>query len=472
MKKITFIAASLVAMSAWNQLQAAVVTEGFDLTENLVAGSQSFANIAGAETPDVFALISLKDMKTYAFDDVYGKQEDNVDMKFYIMGGASNATIRLYSMDGASATATKNSEYKGSAEGITIDNFTAKNATRFLKLSGVDFDAATAEQVGAIDLSKAKDNVNPIEANDVIAFKTASTSTVGTRVGLIKIESINRESESSSKGTITISIKMIKSGEVTTEGLEYRKEVKLGTQQFANGTEAGYEDIYSFFSFKEMKTYTMEQAKADFNNVDMKFYMLSGALRIYGMDNDDSKNAEYKDEFGKSLKDLLTSETTNSSRYLKLPAAFDFDKATADDIKAIDETTITEKFVKPAVLGDVIAFKASPLSTAKGLVGVFKITDITIPQANNTGKAVVTISVKRLIEDAPNNIGNANNEIIWKLKGKSIETTGAKGIFNLYSTTGQLIYSISVQENETINLSQYSGLYIVKFAGKCGKINL
>ena len=32
-------------------------------------------------------------MKTYAFDAVYRQQEDNIDMKFYIMGGAGGAYV-------------------------------------------------------------------------------------------------------------------------------------------------------------------------------------------------------------------------------------------------------------------------------------------------------------------------------------------------------------------------------------------
>ena len=127
MKKIYyFIFAAFAAFSA--NLSGAVIVDGFDYIETMQAGSQRFANSPATNTENVYALISMKDFKTYSFDDVYRKMEDNIDLKFYIMGGTTGATVRLYAMDGT-ATSTKNNEFVGS-EDLTVDNFVIKNTTK------------------------------------------------------------------------------------------------------------------------------------------------------------------------------------------------------------------------------------------------------------------------------------------------------------------------------------------------------
>ena len=65
-----------------------------------------------------------------------------------------------------------------------------QNATRLLKLGDFDFDNATAASIERdIPLSNIVSNtINPFEVGDVLAFKTASTSTSGgDRVGIMKI---------------------------------------------------------------------------------------------------------------------------------------------------------------------------------------------------------------------------------------------------------------------------------------------
>ena len=158
-------------MAAVSATQAAVVTDGFDFVENLVVGSQNYVQTAPVDYPESFAFISVNDLKTYAFDDVFGVQENNIDMKFYIMGGSNNATVRLYSMDGGNNT--KDSEYKSGDK--TQADFTVKNATRFMAVKGVDFDAATVDQLKSLSFT-GTNAVNPVNEGDVIVFKTAETS--------------------------------------------------------------------------------------------------------------------------------------------------------------------------------------------------------------------------------------------------------------------------------------------------------
>ncbi|MGI5974910.1 MAG: hypothetical protein ACOX7E_04070 [Paludibacter sp.] len=152
----------------------------------LAVGSMKLAN--GIEAyPGVYSFISLKDLKTYSVDYALESDENasNVDMKFYVFGG--QAVLRMYSMDGG--TNTKNNEFLGSG-GKTAMDVSVQNQTRFLLLNGYDFDSATAASIlSDIPASNIVANaINPFEVGDVIAFKTASTSSSGGgKIGIMKI---------------------------------------------------------------------------------------------------------------------------------------------------------------------------------------------------------------------------------------------------------------------------------------------
>jgi|BioPla2DNA2_1021312.scaffolds.fasta_scaffold00013_98 hypothetical protein len=153
---------------------------------HLEIGSQPLAN-GYNRYPNVYPLLSLKDFKTYPVDYAVENESNaaNVDMKFYAFGG--KAVLRMYSIDGG--TGTKSNEFKGS-DGKSVLDMPIQNATRLLKLGDFDFDNATAASIERdIPLSNIVSNtINPFEVGDVLAFKTASTSTSGgDRVGIMKI---------------------------------------------------------------------------------------------------------------------------------------------------------------------------------------------------------------------------------------------------------------------------------------------
>ncbi|SHF00613.1 hypothetical protein SAMN05444274_103226 [Mariniphaga anaerophila] len=177
-------------------------------------GSHPLANIAHDNYPGVFAMLSLKDMKTYSVDYALESSANasNVDLKFYCFGGS--AVPRLYSIDGGSGT--KSNEFKGS-DGKSVMDMDVQNATRLLKLPGFDFDNATSasitRDIKASNITST--NVNPFEIGDVIAFKTAESSSVGGgRIGIIKILAITPPRELSSNNptvrVATVSIKFPK----------------------------------------------------------------------------------------------------------------------------------------------------------------------------------------------------------------------------------------------------------------------
>ena len=81
-----------------------------------------------------------------------------------------------------------------------------KNDTRFAILSSFDFDNATASSISAISSSIITANqLNPVAVGDIIAFKTADTSTAGERVGVMKIISMTEPKELvSSNATVRV----------------------------------------------------------------------------------------------------------------------------------------------------------------------------------------------------------------------------------------------------------------------------
>lgn len=196
-----------VGQTVSHQLNAII---GLKYTENYVAGTQHFA--AGhTSSPGTYTLFSVRDLVAYNINDVFGVAENNIDMKFYMFGGA--ATPRILTLDGSSGD-NKNTEYTSTAPARNVDQFTTKNGTRFLKLpAGFDFDKATVQDiVGISKASIATANINPAAAGEVIAFKTAATSAAGgDKVGILKIvktEVIN-PAASANRGLFTISVKFL-----------------------------------------------------------------------------------------------------------------------------------------------------------------------------------------------------------------------------------------------------------------------
>lgn len=165
-----------------------------------------------AKYPGVYALLSLKDMRTYSLSSILGDAaaEANVDLKVYAFG--SKAVLRLYSIDGGAGT--KSNEFK-TGNGKSVLDMTVQNETRLLKLpSKFDFDAATAQTIADnISASNITQNgINPIVVGDVIAFKTASTSSVGgDRIGVMKlVGDVQVLSNNVTARALTFSIKLPK----------------------------------------------------------------------------------------------------------------------------------------------------------------------------------------------------------------------------------------------------------------------
>ena len=170
---------------------------------DLQVGSQKMANA------EPFALISLKDMKTYSVDEAIVSEESakNIDIKFYAASNSGVITFRLYSPENVDG---KNGEYAGSTGKLTA--LKKMNMTRFAKLSNFDYEQATRssieeEFVKATTAARADVNVG-----DIIGFKTGGSSSAGGgRIGVIKIVDISdKMGTDATKRIATVEIKFPK----------------------------------------------------------------------------------------------------------------------------------------------------------------------------------------------------------------------------------------------------------------------
>lgn len=175
--------------------------------ESIAVGSGVLAD--GAQGAN--RLLSLGDQKTYSVAECLAQPalQAHADVKVYYMNGNA-ASVRIYSMKNDDS---KNGEY--SANGTNINSFNPINVTRFKLLSGVDFNAATAEDIAAIDATSIQSS--NIKGKDeligaVIAFKTDTGSSAGAgKVGLLKLVSISEKVGSNANARVfTFSIKLPK----------------------------------------------------------------------------------------------------------------------------------------------------------------------------------------------------------------------------------------------------------------------
>ena len=161
--------------------------------------------------PDIYALLSLRDMKSYKLSDclVSDAASSNVDFKVYAFG--SSAALRIYSIDGG--TGTKSNEYKFGSK--TVMDMPIQNNTKFLKVTGrIDFESATVATIEdeIISSQVVSNNINPIVVGDVIAFKTGAKSTSGAfKIGIMKLVSdVKVEGNNPTSRLLTFDIKIPK----------------------------------------------------------------------------------------------------------------------------------------------------------------------------------------------------------------------------------------------------------------------
>jgi len=256
--------------------------------------------------------------------------------------------------------------------------------------------------------------------------------------------------------------------QLVTEGFDHVLNLKVGTSHYANGIVEGSETVYGLFSIKDLTTYGMDTVKNNLTNVDIKFHLYgaSSIPRIYSMNNLDSKNALYKTTGGVALTTLLSDSTTNLTKFYRIPSPFSFEAATKSEVEALSNL-ITEQAVKndanPPAIGEVIAFKAGPTSTAAGAIGIFKIEDIVLTGGANTEKGYYVISVKKVRSISVSLNTQSVPQNMWVVKDKSVYNTQSySGQINIYDITGKLIIQKDLQVGDCINMSGFKGIFLIK----------
>lgn len=179
-------------------------------------------------------------------------------------------------------------------------------------------------------------------------------------------------------------------------GFSYLKSYVVGSHRYAGGIPE-YPGVYSLLSLKDMKGYSVDEVLGiQENNVDIKFYMFGGSAvpRVYSIDGGTgTKSNEFVGKNG-TVNDFTT---PNATRFLKLPAGFDFENATVADIEAISPSLITNNGINPVAVGDVLAFKTGPTSTAgDGKMGIMIIEATEVTSTNVKDQGTFTISIKFL----------------------------------------------------------------------------
>lgn len=172
-------------------------------------------------------------------------------------------------------------------------------------------------------------------------------------------------------------------GKVTTEtvgalvNLVYEKELKIATHRYVEYFPLGYDDVYSLFSIKDLRTYQLSECLASdeaSKNVDIKLYCFNSGttLRFYSISGGtNTKSNEFKDD-GKTVMQM---GVQNETLFQKITIAdFDFETATVADIEAnIKAADITSTGAMNFKMADVYAFKTASTSSLPDKIGLIRV---------------------------------------------------------------------------------------------------
>lgn len=175
------------------------------------------------------------------------------------------------------------------------------------------------------------------------------------------------------------------------------ENIPVGTAPVADGS-AQANGAKRLLSLVDQKTYSVQECFEDTSlqsHAEVKVYYMNGnaaSVRIYSMENADSKNGEYSYN-GQSIQNF---GVINATRF-RLLDEFDFENATAADIAQIQASTIQSSNIKgkDELIGAVIAFRtASTSSAGSNKVGIMKLVSISEKIGTNANARVFTFAVK------------------------------------------------------------------------------
>ncbi len=169
---------------------------GFNYVENLVIGGQYYMR-GFAEEPDTKNIFSFKRMNTMTIYEAYENVQD-ADFHFYMFYGAAGSDngIRLNAWgQTTSPTQLGGVEFSDLLEGIPLVNtWPNRNLTFFLAVTeahGFNFETATRKDLEEFVPTINRDRLTSVPLGQSYLVKTAASSSVGSRIGIMRVESID-----------------------------------------------------------------------------------------------------------------------------------------------------------------------------------------------------------------------------------------------------------------------------------------
>lgn len=169
---------------------------GFNYIENYTIGGQYY--IRGfEEEPETKNIFSFKRMQTVTIKEAYDNVSD-ADFHIYMYYGASGTDngIRLNAWGQiTSPTQLGEIEFSDLLNGVPLVNtWPNRNRTFFLQLTsahGFNFDNATVKDLKDFVPTINKDRLTKVPLGESYLVKTAASSSVGSKIGIMKVESID-----------------------------------------------------------------------------------------------------------------------------------------------------------------------------------------------------------------------------------------------------------------------------------------
>lgn len=184
--------------------------------------------------------------------------------------------------------------------------------------------------------------------------------------------------------------------------LNYKPNMRIGSQYYSKVADPAYPDTYCFFSVKDLKTYNLSEYYANISNIDMYFYFFTGNVRLYEAVTNRPEGG-WSEDAANNIPSLYTWTGRNTMKIKKFKVgvwSFDFDDVTATDLQSaavqnyLNTPRVTEDFAN-YVVGEAAFFQTSSFSTAPSKIGMMRIESLTV-DAKDTTKGFYVVSFKVL----------------------------------------------------------------------------
>lgn len=167
--------------------------------------------------------------------------------------------------------------------------------------------------------------------------------------------------------------------------LNYKSNMRIGSQYYSKVADPAYPDAYCFFSVKDMKTYNLSEFYANISNIDMYFYFFTGNVRLYEAITNRPEGG-WSEDVANNIPSFYTWPGRNTMKIKKFKPgvwSFNFDNVTSADLQTaavqnyLNTPRVTEDFAN-YVGGEVAFFQTSASSTAPSKIGIMRIESFTV----------------------------------------------------------------------------------------------